>query len=145
MYFRVNLKMKKPTFWLFHFQVHSKVHARQCSYLIRLYCREGFGIFLINIPHPVKHSTSQTSHRVNIRHPEHPTAKTSHIPNIPHPKHPTSRTSHISNIPRPEHLTSRTSHIPNIPNPQHPTSPISHHIPNVSTTSVSHMLNMPLS
>ena len=34
--------------WLFHFQVHSKVHvrynkihARQCLYIISLYCREG--------------------------------------------------------------------------------------------------------
>ena len=93
-----------------------------------------------HIPHP----EFQTSHILNILHPEHPTSWTSHISNIPHPKHPTSWTSYIPNIPHPHHPLSQhstshstshihtishlehpifqTSHILNIPHPQHPTS-----------------------
>ena len=76
---------------------------------------------ILNIPHP-EHPTSRTSHIPNIPLPEHPICQTSHMPNIPHLEDPTFETSHILNIPHSKHSTSQTSHFPNISHPEHPTS-----------------------
>ena len=80
------------------------------------------GHFVFNIPHPSKHSTSQTSHIPNMPHPKHPTYGTSHILNIPHLEHPTSWTSHILNTLHPKHPKFQTSYIPNVPHLEHPTT-----------------------